>query len=186
MKQHSKPCKTCPFTRKVEPGYLGGSPLETYVGQHFLPFRVPCHEHVDYSKKDWKPGALKVNQCVGFAMCRNSAGLDDVMPEELMKTEYDDQVDGFRNIWEFWAFHKEIPYEDALKELDGELILLCLRHELQQLDLRHVGPEEGKPGYNDLVHMMLTAHHIAVKCRKKAFEEFEEHNSSQQDSHVTQ
>lgn len=125
--QHHKPCKTCPFTRNVEPGFLGGSPVETYVAQHFLPYRVPCHECVDYESKDWKAGANAANECVGFARCRNGAGVDEIMPDGVLHERYDPQGDGFKDIWDFWAFHKNSTRHEALISVRPDTIMaMCL------------------------------------------------------------
>ena len=41
MNQHTKPCKTCPFRRDCTPGELGGSSVETFIGQAFGAFHIP-------------------------------------------------------------------------------------------------------------------------------------------------
>lgn len=67
--QHTKPCKTCPFSRSSTPGELGGSPVGTFVGQAYRSFWLPCHECIDYSDPQWRY-QYKANQCAGAAIYR--------------------------------------------------------------------------------------------------------------------
>lgn len=144
-KQPHKTCETCPFTDRVEPGFLGGSPPEVYVGQHFLPFRVPCHECVDYSEEDWKPGALESLECTGFAMCRNGAGVDEQMPAELLKETYRKETGSFKDIWDFWAFHKECSRHDALILLRPAVIMGMCAREMDRKDFAFLSSKQGIP-----------------------------------------
>src|SRR5258707_14531702 len=41
----ANPCPQCPFNRSTEPGLLGGSPVETYVGQIYAPFVILSHAY---------------------------------------------------------------------------------------------------------------------------------------------
>lgn len=129
MKQHNKPCGTCPFavSPKIRPGDLGGSPPEVYVAQHFLPYRVPCHELVDYDTKDWKADANTRAECVGFAMCRNSSGSALYLPDALYDQPRTPESGAFRDIWDFWAYHTECSREQALRMLTpNEILRMCV------------------------------------------------------------
>lgn len=143
-KQPHKTCETCPFTAKVEPGDLGGSPPEVYVGQYFLPFRVPCHECVDYSEEDWKPGALQSSECTGFAMCRNGAGVDEQMPDELLKETYQEGPGVFKDIWGFWSFHNECLRIDALIQLRPAVIMGMCAKEMERKDFAFLSETAGE------------------------------------------
>jgi hypothetical protein len=136
VQQHRQPCGTCPFTSRVAPGAedesaLGFSPPEVFVAQQFMPYLVTCHEHVDYDDPNWKAQASRpdsgIPQCVGFAMCRDSTGHGDYMPDLLLRAEYNCQ-DVFQDVWDFWAYHKQISRTEALAELIPEEIMrLCLK-----------------------------------------------------------
>lgn len=137
--QHHKPCGTCPFTRAFPPSLTpGGSPLGVYVAQHFMPFHVPCHECVNYAddqgdpEHGWKPGAVKVAQCVGFAQTRSGEGIDQYMPRGLLKEEYREEHGAFRDIWDFYAHHKRISRQDALVEVRPDVIQGWCLQELQR------------------------------------------------------
>lgn len=155
-KQHHKPCATCPFTDKVEPGYLGGSPPEVYVAQHFMPYRVPCHEFVNYDLEDWKSHALTdaVPQCVGFAECRNGDEVDQIMPNVLLKEERKEEHHTFQDIWDFWAFHKEISRATALCELTPNKITSCVITELTRDGMRFLG---GSMTREEMIMLSLSA-----------------------------
>lgn len=138
--QHHKPCGTCPFTRKALPKELGGSPPETYVAQHFMPFRVPCHEFVDYDREDWKKGAIEgdVPQCVGFAECRNGGAVDGLMPDGLLKETYDAKHQTFHDIWDFWAYHQECTRRQALIQVHPYTIYHMFHAELHREGFEHL------------------------------------------------
>ena len=149
--QHKAPCKTCPFTSNVKPGELGGSPPEVYVAQHFLPFKVPCHECVDYENNQgdpehgWKDGALEAAQCVGFAMTRNGDGVDEIMPEGLLHAEYDDSktIGAFKDIFDFWAFHNRISRVQAIVYLTPQTMLRMCGKEVERPGYKHLWGREG-------------------------------------------
>lgn len=125
-KQHFAPCGDCPFTRKPSPGFLGDSPVEVYVGQYFLPYMVPCHACIDYSDPAWKEKATAnphIPQCVGFSMCRNGIGYDQLMPEMLLRVAYDPEKQAFRDIWDFWAYHRQVQRISAIEQLEPNAIM---------------------------------------------------------------
>src|SRR5882762_2976657 len=43
MKQHTKPCKDCPFRRKSLPGWLGDNDLENFTLLAVSDVQMPCH-----------------------------------------------------------------------------------------------------------------------------------------------
>ena len=120
-KQHKKPCKTCPFTEGCEPGALGGSPVGTFIAQTFLPYKIPCHEFIDYSDENWKENCLHgVPQCVGHAMFRDAVGVADKMPEPLLRVEHDPSTGVFAGVLAFYAHHEGCTIEEAHQRLDIE------------------------------------------------------------------
>lgn len=132
--QHHRPCGTCPFTGRVDPGHLGGSPPEVYVAQHFLPYLVICHEFIDYDDEEWAEAASNRgdHQCVGFAMCRNRSGVADAMPGALLDVEHDAKTDSFADIWEFWSHHNGVTYAAAVETLSPGVIVEMCRKELER------------------------------------------------------
>lgn len=113
MKQHAKPCSTCPFLRTCTPGQLGGSPVETFIGQAFGGFWIPCHEQIDYSDPGWRT-KFDTPQCAGTAIYRanchpaDRANLILVLPSS-------DTV--FSSPAQFMAHHLRISVEEAENRL---------------------------------------------------------------------
>lgn len=118
-KQHRKPCATCPFLKSVEPGELGGSPAEVYVGQTYLPFWVPCHERMDYSDPNWKE-RHQTPQCAGHAIMRSKCQVAHLMPDALLHVpaSVNDRV--FDSLAHFYAHHKKITLFEAKQILTDE------------------------------------------------------------------
>lgn len=138
MKQHKHPCKTCPFRRDSEPTECPGrSPLEVYVAQTLLPFRIPCHELIDYDDPDWHSNCDGVAQCAGHAMLRDAVGVADRMPEAMLHVKHEPVV--FSSLQEFWAHHKQISIAEATDELTVAVVADYARRELQRSGLRSVG-----------------------------------------------
>lgn len=165
-KQHQFPCGTCPFTDRVKPGELGGSPPEVYVAQHFLPFMVVCHEFIDYTPDDWKEKTTKRedHQCVGFAMCRTTGGQSEAMPDTLLSSPSMD-FHGFKDIWDFWAHHKEVTRREALHELNpGAISVICAK----ELNREGMVVAKGEPDNNRLI---ISGMHLAVKAWQAAWAE---------------
>lgn len=55
MKQHTKPCRECPFARATKSkGYTGGAPPEHFAIAVHSDQPLPCHKRVDYGRKDWR------------------------------------------------------------------------------------------------------------------------------------
>lgn len=120
MKHMQAPCNGCPFSRTVTPGALGGSSPETFIGQAFGPFLLPCHKtHTrDMYKTDeeFRTQAAHKSQCAGAAIFRANMGLSALMPEGIHKLPQDmDAV--FSNPVEFYVHHKRTTVFDAVSQL---------------------------------------------------------------------
>lgn len=108
--QHTKPCKGCPFSRNTEPGSLGGSAPEVYIGQSEGPFWLPCHNSKGYRGNSTNYG--EVTQCAGAAIYRSKIGVADKMPAALLTLDADnDEV--FNSHAEFLAHHSGLTLEEA-------------------------------------------------------------------------
>ncbi len=78
------PCTECPYSRKTEPGKLGGSMPAVFIGQALGPFLLSCHMDPDYEKNNRSPALL---QCAGAAIFRANIGAAPLLPAALMKLE---------------------------------------------------------------------------------------------------
>ena len=105
--QRTTACSTCPFSKTSTPGELGGSPVETYVGQIIGPFFLPCHQ-----VKDYKGNAEKIEtcqcQCAGAAIFRANIGVGKYMPHTLLNLPADSDPNVFTSLHEFVWHHR--PY----------------------------------------------------------------------------
>lgn len=120
MKHMQSPCKDCPFSRTVTPGALGGSTCETFIGQAFGPFLLPCHKthtrNMYDSDQEFRAQALHKSQCAGAAIFRANMGLSGIMPEGIHKLPANtDTV--FANPVEFYVHHKRTSVYDAVSQL---------------------------------------------------------------------
>jgi hypothetical protein len=117
MTKHcTKPCPDCPFSRKVAPGALGGSPVEVYVGQAHGPFVLACHDAKGYDPATVTPDSP---QCAGAAIFRANIGVDRRMPSGIHRLPADHEA-VFADEAEFIAHHIERPVDlvyDLLTEL---------------------------------------------------------------------
>lgn len=109
------PCAECPFSRKIEPGRLGGSNPEVYIGQTEGPFWLPCHMSKGY--EDSRTDHAKHEQCAGAAMYRDAIGRADLMPPELLRLPHDADL-VFSSHAEFLAHHRRIALEVAAEVLE--------------------------------------------------------------------
>ena len=107
MSVRKEPCHECAFLRTCPPGLLGGSPVETYIGQALGPFSVPCHLQTDFRDPEWKDKAWDVQQCGGLAVFRTNIGIADRMPDALPCLPASSDV--FATMAEFVAHHLQIP-----------------------------------------------------------------------------
>ena len=115
MSQHHKPCKTCPFSRSCTPGELGGSPAETFIGQCYGPFWIPCHECLDYSDPNWRE-QYHASQCAGVAIFRANCFNDE--RNEFILTLPADTTLVFASPEEFLAHHTRISIDEAKRQLE--------------------------------------------------------------------
>jgi hypothetical protein len=93
----NKPCKTCPFSRTVEPGALGGSPIHVYLGQIQGKFWLPCHSQ--YAEA---VGTVRDPHCVGASIMRANLGIN---PSPALPTEGKNTEIVFNDLAEFAAHH---------------------------------------------------------------------------------
>lgn len=112
-KQHTTPCRECPFRRGGLPGWLGGSSAETFIGQAHGNFWLPCHLHSKYDDPNWKNDTTKP-QCAGAAIYR--ANVFKSVPPSLLTLPKNGEI-VFATPAEFLAFHKRITVEAAAAEL---------------------------------------------------------------------
>lgn len=110
-----KPCKDCPFMAWTKPGALGGSPPETFIGQAFGPFLLPCHKHCNFDDPNWKQKVNETPQCAGAAMFREAMGISDRLPEQIHRLEPEGPL--LANPLEFYVHHKQITPHEAMQQL---------------------------------------------------------------------
>lgn len=138
-KNPSKPCNECAFRRDSEPGFLGGSPPEMFLGQSVGPFVVPCHCHCDFDDPTWKDKIGQTPQCAGLAIYRANIDSARFLPDALHKLPADHDL-VFSTPAEFLAHHKQITLAEAeaqmLKHPVGELFLQeLMKSEVRQYDV---------------------------------------------------
>lgn len=131
------PCKECAFSRDVEPGALGGSEPEVYIGQAFAPFAIPCHCHCNFSDPEWKQkaGPGETPQCAGVAIFRANIGAKGVLPAVLTPLEVNNDL-VFSDPVQFLAHHKQISIDEAVAYLKspGHKISDMVREQLSRQD----------------------------------------------------
>jgi hypothetical protein len=111
--QPTKPCKECPFSREIQPGALGGSAPEVYIGQAHGSFWLPCHMHSEFDDPNWKSNTAKP-ECAGTAIYR--ANVYGKLDTSLLVLEPDREA-VFATPAEFLAHHKGITLQQAEAEL---------------------------------------------------------------------
>lgn len=126
----TKPCKDCPFMAWTEPGALGGSEPEVYMGQIFGPFMLPCHKACDFDDPQWREKTVSTPQCAGAAMFRKNMGISDYLPEIIHSLDPEGPV--LDDPVKFYAHHKQISPEQALAELEQLPPQELLRHQLMR------------------------------------------------------
>jgi hypothetical protein len=125
-----KPCKECPFSRTIEPGNLGGSAPEVYVGQIVLPFWLPCHCSANYRGKE--TDVNEVSQCAGAAIMRANLGVH--VPRALLSLP--PGPDAFESLAEFYAHHAGISIDSAREYLTPEKVRALALTELNDPAVR--------------------------------------------------
>jgi hypothetical protein len=114
----------------TKPGALGGSPPETYIGQAFGPFLLPCHKHVDFEDPNWKQKVNKTPQCAGAAMFREAMGISDRLPKQIYRLKPEGPL--LENPLEFYAHHKQITFHEALLQLIARPPRVLLQEQLER------------------------------------------------------
>lgn len=112
------------------PGGLGGSPPETFIGQAFGPFILPCHKHCDFDDPDWKQKVIDTPQCAGAAMFRKAMGISKRLPKELHSLEPEGPL--LANPVEFYVHHKQITPFEAMQQLMKNPPTLLLYEQLSR------------------------------------------------------
>lgn len=134
MKQHTTPCKDCPFRKTVTRGALGGSPPEVYVGQIVAPFWLPCHSDPNYKDKQSK--FTEVAQCAGAACFRTHIGVDVAMPSAILTLPVNVEV--FEGLYDFYAWHKNLSLGQAHRILTREQIWIFAIAEFNKQEAKPV------------------------------------------------
>lgn len=109
-----KPCKTCPFLRSVKPGALGGGKgPDTFIGQAYGPFWLPCHSSKGYDVNDRKTQVNPANeQCRGAAIFRANVEVAPLLPKGLLALPTDKEL-VFGTPAEFLSHHAKISEATA-------------------------------------------------------------------------
>ena len=131
MNQHNKPCAGCPWGRR-EPT-LGGSPVETYVGQIALGFWLPCHCSANYRAK--ASDVNEVAQCAGAAIFRSNIGVADRMPSGLLSLPRD-TARVFATLADFYAHHTGRSRIELAKMLTPEYVAAMMDKEWNDAQVR--------------------------------------------------
>jgi len=136
MKDLQKPCSDCAFRRCSEPGRLGGSTAEVYIGQTYGPFLIPCHltypEMEEGERLHDKMHCM--GQCAGSAIFRANCGMNDFMPSGMPKLEPDHEA-VFSSPAEFLAHHKGISHFEAINQLMEQGPMELMQIELEKMDV---------------------------------------------------
>lgn len=147
VKHMAAPCGSCPFTRTSQPGNLGGSPVEVYIGQTHGPFVLPCHCACNFDDPNWKDKALDTPQCAGAAIFRANIGVAAELPPALHTLPADyERV--FSDAEEFVAHHLDISYGRAAVLLAQTPPETLLRRELRkfgEMQAANPNPNRIKP-----------------------------------------
>lgn len=114
-KQHTTPCRECPFKRNSANGWLGASNPGEFLALADSPQRTPCHMHVNYEEDGWKEKAAAAPQCVGRSVFLANRG--KLAGPQVLKAPKD-PVNVFARPHEFVAHH--LNMEPA--KLEGTLI----------------------------------------------------------------
>lgn len=132
MKDLQKPCSDCAFRRCSEPGHLGGSTPEVYIGQTRGPFLIPCHlTYPSLEEGERLHDKMHcMGQCAGSAIFRANCGLNGLLPPEIPQLEPDHEA-VFSSPVEFLAHHKGISHFEAMNQLmeQGPLELMQIEME---------------------------------------------------------
>lgn len=129
LKVAAKPCPSCPFSRWVTPGALGGSSTSAYVGQVYGPFVLPCHSHYGSDGKGSTPETCKdVPQCAGAAVMRTHLQLN--LPEELPRLPANPDV--FSDMAEFVGHHLQVSVERVREGLTEDYLRVLVQDQIDK------------------------------------------------------
>ena len=129
-KNQKSPCNDCAFRRNSEPGKLGGSIPEVYVGQLEGPFVIPCHKLYDRDDPNGRQGMFDYGQCAGAAIMRANLGIERRNPDEIQRLPASKDV--FGSYEEFYAHHHQISFEAAAQMLSVYTPTRLLQWQLRQ------------------------------------------------------
>jgi hypothetical protein len=132
-----KPCPKCPFRKDIEPGALGGSPTETYIGQIHGPFMLPCHMHCNFDDPFWKDKVIETPQCIGAAIFRTHVNVVP-LPKPIIVLPASDIV--FKDEAEFIAHHDKCSRRVAEAFLQAYPPKRLLIHQLMKPEVRTYKP----------------------------------------------
>lgn len=132
MNQRQSPCSQCPFSSSVTPGYLGGSPVDTYIGQIVAGFWLPCHCAQSYRAKE--SDVNEVEQCAGAAIFRSNIGVAPQMPSGILTLPQSTKA--FQSMAHFVAHHTGTTLSEALDYVTPEKIRECMAKELNNPAIR--------------------------------------------------
>ena len=138
MKQRTKPCKECPFSRTniLKGENPGGSPPFVYIGQSQGPFWLPCHMEKAYEGKETEPKA--VSQCAGAAIYRANLGIAERMPAQMLRLPEDKEA-VFASHAEFLAHYQGVPVEMAADFIQSfNIENMTLATELNKAEVKKV------------------------------------------------
>lgn len=122
----------------TEPGKLGGSLPEVYIGQIYGPFLLPCHQHCDFEDPNWKDDVLNIPQCAGAAMFRKQNGISERLPELVHALP---PIDGLLDTpTAFYMHHKQISEDEAKAELAIFTPARLLTMQLSSQAAKHYDP----------------------------------------------
>ena len=111
IKTCQAPCDQCCFIRSIEPGNLGGSAPEVYIGQAQAGMWIPCHSTYEEGVHPKLQSHFKTRQCAGCAIYRSNCGITSPFaPVENLPA---DTEKVFASHAEFLAHHRGISVESA-------------------------------------------------------------------------
>jgi hypothetical protein len=125
------PCPECAFLRTCPPGLLGGSPVETYIGQILGPFHIPCHMLCAFDDPTWKDQAFDTRGCAGAAIFRANLSAS---PGPWTVERLPPSPSVFASFAEFVAHHQQIPLADAERQLEAHPPYEHLVDQLRRVD----------------------------------------------------
>lgn len=140
MKDLSRPCSECAFSRSSTPGELGGSHADVYIGQCYGPFFIPCHMTYEVNDEELRRNLHCTGGCAGAAVFRANCGWDSAMPPGINKLPADHEA-VFSSPAEFVAHHLQISVEDAKRRLAKTPPVELLQVELQKAEVRFLNPD---------------------------------------------